>query len=150
MAYAVCHFTIPEWYPLIELQEQPKEILTGIFIKKHIKTVCKAKRSSAKRKHRRNDIGCNYYKVICSILTDDSIQTFVKKFVGDYGCNTIDLVYNSIHCKQINTKKPLIDEVKNCGTRDEIEELSKLIEKDSELTTYRTLSRSNDNYEYIS
>ncbi|CAG2228427.1 unnamed protein product [Mytilus edulis] len=131
LAYAICHFKIPKNYPSFNSKEQqPKEILAGIFIKKRIDTEFKkAKRSVAKTESSQVQAhGFEYYKVICSMSTRASVQTFVKKFKGHYGCNTEDLKGDSIHCKEINIETTVLDRVKNCGTRSHIKEFYQLIE----------------------
>ncbi|VDH99869.1 Hypothetical predicted protein [Mytilus galloprovincialis] len=157
LAYAICHFTIPEHYPLIDLSEQPKEIVTCIFIKKNTKTEIEAdlnkvsNTKSSQIKNNGND--CDYYKVICSISTDDSIMTFVKKFEGQYGCTTKYLEQHIIDCKQIKTGKSVLEKVKSYGTRDNIAEFFKIIANNLEFIkstdTLKEISAMNALYEFL-
>ncbi|CAC5363036.1 unnamed protein product [Mytilus coruscus] len=131
LAYAVCHFTVPELYPLIHSSEQPKEIVTCTFIKKNTKTDTETDINKVSINERgqieNNGNDCEYYKVICSISTNDSIQTFVKKSLGRYGCTTKYLEERMIDCKQIKTGKSVLDKVKSYGTRDNIYDFFEII-----------------------
>lgn len=154
LAYAVCHFKIPERFPLINFSEQPKEILACTFIKKYNKTgTKKARRGVAKKKSENDGNDCEYYKVICTISHDGLIQTFVQKFLGIYGCSTEYLEKNIIDCKQSTAKTSVIENVKNCGTKDAIDEFCKMIENDFESTvtnSYKeTLTTMNALYDWI-
>ncbi|CAG2228430.1 unnamed protein product [Mytilus edulis] len=98
LAYAVCHFTVPEQYPPIEKlklskEEHPKDILACIFIKSQgfqPKNIAKGQAN-----------GYDCYKVICSISSTGSIQTFAQKFIGSYGCYSKQLDDNTKGCRRI-------------------------------------------------
>ncbi|XP_052071065.1 uncharacterized protein LOC127709502 isoform X2 [Mytilus californianus] len=133
LAYALCHFMIPEHYPSIEKlelfpskEEQPKEILACIFIKSQ------GSQSENRANAQANEYEC--YKVICSISGKGFIQTFVQKFIGSYGCYTKQLDNNTKGCKRISLDKSVIEEVKLVGTKTIIHDFYKIITNDFETT----------------
>lgn len=95
--------------------------------------------------------GCEYFKVICLILNDDSIQTFVRH----YGCNTEYLEKSMIDCKQITTGKSVLDVVKSCGTRRNINEFFNMIAtnfefiKSSETDHLKEISAMKELYDWL-
>ncbi|CAC5363045.1 unnamed protein product [Mytilus coruscus] len=134
LAYALCHFEIPEHYPSIEKlelfpskEEQPEEILTCIFIKRQ------GSQPENRAKGQANDYDC--YKVICSISSTGSIQTFAQKFIGSYGCYTKQLDNNTKGCKRISLDKSAIEDVKDHGTKQNIHDFYKVITTDFESST---------------
>ncbi|XP_071132550.1 uncharacterized protein [Mytilus edulis] len=132
LAYAVCHFTVPEQYPPIEKlklskEKHPKDILACIFIKSQ---GCQPENIA---KDQANGYDC--YKVICSISSTGSIQTFAQKFIGSYGCYTKQLDDNTKGCKRISLEKSAIDDVKVYGTKKNIHDFYNIIASDFESTT---------------
>ncbi|VDI31908.1 Hypothetical predicted protein [Mytilus galloprovincialis] len=132
LAYAVCHFTVPEQYPPIEKLElskmvHPKDILACIFIKSQ---GCQPENIA---KDQANGYDC--YKVICSISSTGSIQTFAQKFIGSYGCYTKQLDDNTKGCKRISSDKSAIDDVKFNGNKKNIHYFYNIIASDFESTT---------------
>ncbi|CAC5363047.1 unnamed protein product [Mytilus coruscus] len=139
LAYAVCHFTVPEQYPPIEIlefskEEHPKDILACIFIKSQ---GCQPKNIA---KGQANGYDC--YKVICSISSTGSIQTFAQKFIGSYGCYTKQLDKNTKGCKRISLNKSAIGDVKDNGTKKSIHHFYNIIASDFESTTSGSTDRA--------
>ncbi|VDH99870.1 Hypothetical predicted protein [Mytilus galloprovincialis] len=135
LAYAVCHFTVPEHYPPIKKlelfpskEEQPKELLACIFMKSQGPTTVKKS-----RKYRNKKYDC--YKVVCSISSKDSIKTFAHKFVGSYGWDTKQLDKNTKGCKQISLDKSATDDVMDSGRHKNIHDFYKIITSDFESST---------------
>ncbi|XP_052071069.1 uncharacterized protein LOC127709502 isoform X5 [Mytilus californianus] len=146
LAYAVCHFTIPERYPSLNIScmQQPKEIIACVFVKNN-----------------RNDQanGFVYYKVISSASNGHSFQTFVHKFLGNYGCRTEKL--KSKGCTEVTLEKAVIEKVTDSGStkdenvedsgskNDEIRNFFIMITKEFESTSKEALKTMNTLYDWL-
>ncbi|CAC5363037.1 unnamed protein product [Mytilus coruscus] len=122
LAYAVCHFTIPEHYPPINIScmQQPKEILSCIFVK-------------TSRNEKANEF--EYYKVISANSNGSSFQTFIQRFFGRYGCSTEYFEENTQGCKEVTLEASLIEKVKDSGKKDEIHNFFNIITNNFEYTS---------------
>lgn len=105
LAYAVCHFTIPERYPAIDSHciQQPKEILACIFVKN-------------RRNENANEFA--YYKVISSTSNGHSFQTFVQKCIGLYDCSTEERVQSG--CKEVTLEKSVVEKLIDSDTKNDV------------------------------
>ncbi|CAC5363044.1 unnamed protein product [Mytilus coruscus] len=146
LAYAVCHFTIPERYPPLNINcmQQPKEIIACVFV-------------TNSRNDQANEFV--YYKVISATSNGHSYQTFVQKFLGHYGCRTKKLKNNG--CTEVTLEKAVIEKVTDsgstkdekvedsCSKKDEIRNFFNMIPKEFESTSKEALKIMNTLYDWL-
>ncbi|CAC5384554.1 unnamed protein product [Mytilus coruscus] len=140
LAYAVCHFIIPESYPSIDIEymQQPKEIFACIFVKN-----IKNDKANA----------FEYYKVISSMSSTSTsngqtFRTFVQKFFGRNGCSTEYFVENTQGCKEVTIETSVIENVRDSGKKDEMHNFFSTITTDFESTS-GALKTMNTLYDWL-
>lgn len=135
LAYAVCHFTIPQHYHSIDISciQQPKEVLSCIFVKNG-------------RNEKRNEF--EFTRVISINSNGNSFQTFVQRFIGRYGCSTEYFDENTQGCTEITLEDFVIEKVKDSGKKDEVHNFFYMITNDFESTS-EAMNTMNTLYDWL-